>query len=148
MSLECLWVSDLIVNSWVYSLWGAHWALTTIGHLIIFLACWTWSGRCLHVSGWRLWSHFPIKPSIQKIMLNNANVKCKWMRRIRSRVKILAASDKESHCTIWCTWVLSPNMYMLLKGIYNRYPVRDQCIRACKNFSTSTCVCSLHMFNT
>ena len=54
-----------------------------------------------------------------------------WMRRIRFRVQILAASDTESDCTMRCTWLLSPNMYISAKYIYNRYSVRDQCIRPC-----------------
>ena len=32
----------------------------------------------------------------------------------------------------YSAWVLSPHMYRYDQLIYNRYPVRDQCIRACK----------------
>jgi len=52
-----------------------------------------------------------------------------WMKYIRLRMKILAAFDVESDCAIRCTWVMSPNMYMLVKCMSNRYPVRD--MRAC-----------------
>ena len=34
-----------------------------------------------------------------------------WMRLIRFRMKILAASDTESDYTIRCTWVLSPHLH-------------------------------------
>jgi len=60
-------------------------------------------------------------------MLDNYNV-YHWMRHIVFCGKILAASDTESDCIIRCTWVLSPNMYMLANCTYNRSPVRDQCI--------------------
>jgi len=34
-----------------------------------------------------------------------------WMRLIRFRVKILAASDTESDHAVRCTWVLSLHLY-------------------------------------
>ena len=34
-----------------------------------------------------------------------------WMRHIKFRAKILAASDTESDCAIHCTWVLSLHLY-------------------------------------
>jgi len=34
-----------------------------------------------------------------------------WMRLIRLRIKILAASDTESDYAIRCTWVLSLHLY-------------------------------------
>ena len=47
------------------------------------------------------------------------------MRHIRFGVKIVAASDMESDCPILRLWVLSPNLYMLAKCMYNRCPVRS-----------------------
>ena len=34
-----------------------------------------------------------------------------WMRFIRFRMKILAASDTESDCALRCAWVLSLHLY-------------------------------------
>ena len=47
--------------------------------------------------------------------------------------KILAASDTESD-TLHLV-VIPQYVYMLAKCMYNRYPVRDQCIRACEKLS-------------
>ena len=92
-------------------------ALPNIGHLFIILV--------LLRIGWKVSTSVrmtPVKSFLyqtthSKVMIENPNASYirHWMRHIGVRVKILAASDTKSNCTIRCTWMLSPNMYMLAK---------------------------------
>ena len=104
--------------------------LTTIGSLIIFLF--------LLKVGWHVFTCVKmtsVKSFCNRLdhLFKSYDQKCKWSIYVyrSTRHIILAAFDTKSHCAIRYTWVLSPKMYMLARCIYNRYPVRDQCVRAC-----------------
>jgi len=63
------------------------------------------------------------------VMIKNPNAL--YMPIIRSRMKILAASDMESDYAIHCTWVLSPHLYKCEQCMYNSSPERNQYVMVC-----------------
>jgi len=109
-------------------------AVTTIGCLIIFLI--------LLKIGWKVSTCIMMTPvnsflnqtAHSIVVIKNPNAL--YMPIIRwdllgSCMKILAASDRESDCTIRCTWVLSLHLYRWEQWMYNRSPERDKYMRAC-----------------
>jgi len=126
-------IKQLVMISGIVYVFRGLWFV--IGHEQLSLLirrgfCWKICERCLHVPGWRLLDLFSIRPPIHKL----------W-----SKIQMLhiCLSWDEAHevsfSSLWY-WIWLRNMrhlgvvpicIMLPKCIYNRYPVRDPCIRAC-----------------